>query len=44
MKMPVHFVLGSRQILNVPLRVRLRFAVACGLIHNHFDQPQDRTR
>ncbi len=40
MKMPAHFVLGSRQVLDVPLRVRLRFAFACGLVHNPFDRPQ----
>ena len=42
MKMPADFVLGSRQILNVPPRVRLRFAFTCGLVRRHFDRPQDR--
>jgi hypothetical protein len=44
MKMLVNFVLGSRKILNVLLRVRLRFSFSCGLVHNHFDQPQDPVR
>ena len=37
----VHVVLGSLQIFNVPLRVRLRFAFTCGFVHNHFVQSQD---
>jgi hypothetical protein len=34
-----NFVLDSQEILNVPLRVRLRFLLACGLVLGHFEQP-----
>jgi hypothetical protein len=44
MKLPANIMLGSRQILNVPLEVRLWFAFTCGLVPSDFDQPQDRTR
>src|SRR6186997_389250 len=37
--MAVSFVLGSQEILTVPRRVRLRFLLACGLVHGHFELP-----
>jgi hypothetical protein len=33
-------VLGSKTILNVPQRVRLRLFLACGLAGRHFEHPE----
>ena len=37
--MSANFVLDSQEILDVPLRVCLRFLLACGLVRGHFEQP-----
>jgi hypothetical protein len=39
--MASNFVLGSQTILNVPQKVRLRLLLACGLVRDHFEQPDN---